>query len=1601
MAVHRFTVAYSEIIPSGSLCSNPTITTANPTCLTIPCSDSSSLDIEINTEDDCGQHCITFILDCSSACSSCGTVEVTKCFCVDSDDCGGCENCTGNVCVSTCAEGKVCDNDTCVDCTTDDECLCNSICVQGSCKCEGGLKKRADGCCVECFDGEDLGNCLICINGTIVAVDCPNGHCNPNTGECQECYNNTHCTGTNECCNAQGTCDCCPGYILDPVSGQCIEQPPCVNAQYCIDYFSPCYYCTEDGCAPIVCPAGFICDSTTGDCVPECGNCPEGYGCINGMCKPCSELSCTGVGLQCQFAEGCHCVGTACEWIDCDLDNVELAWTVTTGTQGQVDPNNPGLPNLAGTTSISPLGLVHEQSPNGSTYMNHQFNLGITNGTSGTWTLYNSPNSSISLGSGTSVSFDLQSTGPNLVGFVVKFVETGTGRTATWGIYRTPTAPLTAPDVWNYEFTSTGKSAGTIGGTPGGVKLCSNNLNFIPTGVTNVVTTGTLNISFISDGKGCLNAYITGCGTWNGDVTALCGGTTVTIPAPELVIDQSSCCDITDPNCDGWGTGEPCGDLTVQNITLVALPTYGSTGSGDGEFLIVADWTTAGLSFLDLFYLDPSDGCWSTASNPAASTNDIQIVTSAGQSPLGPSVSNLSVVATLGDGGCVRLGYTCELKIGGCKKLQGEVCLTECQAFTVDILDLGSNTYKAMPSIQDEAVTYTWSYPGLLNNTGQTVTITPVGGTTTLIVTAKYGATAKCTASDSLVLNTTVAGCTNSAACNYNSGASVDDNSCVLVGNPSYDCALGGFQPGLISALAESTPAVLWKIGGVIYSTNDPIDPGTYTVDVFFNGVQKCSKTLVVPQCYRCNASSICVSAPDGDNNGLYTTIDCDGQCSCSIEINITQVCNNNRSALVITATGDTGSYTVRANDVATGAQVLAPTSFTSAGSVTTQLLCDGIYRVIVEGANCDKSRDYSATCFDCAESTADLSSVSYDCPTNQLFFTIASDPCADSYTVQLLTSALVVKATQSYTSVGAKTIPVGVYPGDGSYIVRLTTNDGCVSNTELVLNCNGTLSPCPITSSSLTYTDDFTNISFTSTFVLSEAGGSYTVGLYSTTGGGATNCINAVPNALISQQTVTGALGSNVVNFPDAVGTPGTGTCYAVVVQRLGTGYGDCNDTAVVLVVPNSAPPVCSIDVTNLAYDTATGNILVSWNGENTSNDLTVEIRVSATPCNAADPIVVNIDGNGEDGLNIPFGPVHQSSAAQCATVTIYDTNEPTCSDSMTLEIAACTCAIVIDDSETFVDSVAETIEVTYTTRCTSGDITVDVSGDATGSAADAAASTNGTEVTNTKIISLTGYPSIGGTVVVEITDDLDVSCIDTQTVVLPQNCTSCAQVAALYLNDGTLTQISNHAGAVVITGSYDLVTDEAAIEADTETEVTIDGGNFCPDATPVDVANSRNAGIAVNQDDTDYQSLDHVLVEHTDWVGTRKFYFTDCGCGIARRCDYTANLSISATATAIQLYYAINDASQDYTGTVSVAITTPQTFNASALANIEAQFLAALTGTSCNSDVAAVTASYDSGTDVLTIVVTGTNAGLGVLHTYESSSVGDVSEFTQSNCV
>lgn len=1617
MAIRRFTVDYNTLIDPGSVCTNPTISYSFPRNITVPCSDSNSVDIEINT-DIPGPYCLTFVIDCTDSCSSCGTIVRERCFCIDPDDCGDCENCTGNLCVSTCLEGKVCDNDHCVGCTDDGDCLCNQECNQGGCGCPVGLKKRADGCCVECFDDEDLGNCLVCDGGVITAKNCPNGHCNPTTGDCSECLNNDHCQGPNECCGGAGKCECCPGFILDPVTDECVPAPPCTSAAQCQEIYGLCSYCTANGCAPKVCPAGQVCDPNTGECVPGCtdGTCPEGYGCLHGRCVPCSELSCTGSGELCEYASGCHCVGINCEYIDCNPELVDLVWGQVPGTPGT--QTSPGLPALQGTINITPNGIVYLQPPTGAGYMDHTFNLSV-NGTSGQWTLYHNPSNSIPLGSGTSISFSLSGTAqngtPNLVGFLVKFVEAGTGRTSTWAVYRTPTAPLVAPNVWNSEYSANGVPPSYSGGTPGSFKLCSTNGNFKPTGVTNVVTTGTLSISFVSDGANCLIAHVTGCGTWNGDVVLSCGGTIITVAAPELSVDPANCCDPANADCGGWGTGEPCTGVNIVPITLVALPTYGLAGSGDGEFMISADWTSAGLSFFDLFYLDPSDGCWSTNN---ANGGDATIVASSGASPFGPSLSNLSTIVTMGDGGCVRLGYTCELRIPGCRKLQGEICLTECQEFTVSIVDLGSNTYKALPSTMDEVVSFEWSYPGLVNNTGQTVTITPIGGSSTLTVIARYGSPTKCTATAQLTFSVSMPGCTNRFACNYSATATLDDGSCVLIGDPGYDCKLGGFQPGLIDANKLTLPLITYSINGNLVTTNTPLNPGDYIVNVLLNGVNKCNKTLRVPQCYNC-VGTVCTPAPLGNNIGRYQGDAACGQgCNNNIQINIIENCVNNGTVLVITATGGSGVYTVTVDKVG-GSQVVPPTTLLTSGTLSTPVLPNGLYRVVVTDGSATNSRDYFANCHDCSEDTTALSNITSSCTGNySLTYTITADQFASFFTVQLLDYLGVPVPGRSMTWTGPGTYghPLGAYPGDGQYTLRITDDLGCSKDYALDLNCNGTLQECPIISASMSYSAGSTGYdNLTAVLDLSESGGTYTVQFYNTTGGGAISCASAsLATPIGSPIAVTGVSGPNTVNYPDAITAPGVPTCYGAVISRSGAGYETCQETVFVLVEPDAAP-ACSGSVTNATYNTATGQTLVSWDFQNTSDSLTVRLDAYASgTCNSGSATTVTSTGNGENGTNIPFLGINQlPGVTQCVKVTVFDENNPTCTATTSFTLPGCTCQITLQESDVVINPGDETADITFTTRCTvNGNVNIDISGDATGSSTITNASTDGTVDTHTVTVALTAYTSTGGTINVELTDDDNGACTITVPVDLPGNCVGCAQIATFSFGDSVVTSIVDIDSNTVVSGSYDMAQPAqiAALEADIRSELIGLGANFC-DEGGVDVGRTGGySGVKVSQDSTDYKDLNYAMTTNAAWVGAKPVFFGDCGCNIGRLCTYSTTIDLSNVILLdsfidIFITYGLN-AGVTYSNTVTLDLgDTTDGISPSEIAALETQLKNALENAAgCNYTVGEVNITFvdTPGSESMTIEVVGTNAGLGVgLASFvDGLASAEYFSFTQSAC-
>lgn len=174
---------------------------------------------------------------------------------------------------------------------------------------EGGLIKVQipDGCTEKCFYGTvtcDDVDCTICdpINITVCPCEltsdceacqtcsdnlcvstCADGEfCDPVDEICVECDVDNPCP-CNQVCVA-GQCVCPPGSPFLDAFGCCSD---CNTANPCDN----CFYCTPNGCEPIVCPVG-VCNPDTGECV-DCN--------MTGDCAGPDECC---VGNSCECCEG-------------------------------------------------------------------------------------------------------------------------------------------------------------------------------------------------------------------------------------------------------------------------------------------------------------------------------------------------------------------------------------------------------------------------------------------------------------------------------------------------------------------------------------------------------------------------------------------------------------------------------------------------------------------------------------------------------------------------------------------------------------------------------------------------------------------------------------------------------------------------------------------------------------------------------------------------------------------------------------------------------------------------------------------------------------------------------------------------------------------------------------------------------------------------------------------------------------------------------------------------------------------------------------------------------------------------------------------------
>ncbi len=370
MAINRkiYEIRLEDISQNGNLCTTPSVTWEEPYCTDVRCfteqTDGTTI-LKVEIPEDCPDPCVYVIIDCLDDCGECEPERIKICPCEVDADCPDCEVCQDNLCVTTCLTGEFCSGGDCVECDDTVPCPCNQVCVNGDCQCPPG-KTNVDskGCCSDCLTDSDCDPCYVCSADGCEPKICPEGVCDPVSGDCVECNGTGDCAGDNECC-ISNECECCFGFVRDSL-GDCVPDPGCLTDADCPD----CYICDSvTGCEPQSCPAGYVFTGTFPCCQKECdcdapacpgvencipiagdvcvctscfgacdanvdcgegcycdngqckpnpcygichngGDCGEGCGCFEGYCYPCESASCQ--TTECAQTSGCECVGINC-----------------------------------------------------------------------------------------------------------------------------------------------------------------------------------------------------------------------------------------------------------------------------------------------------------------------------------------------------------------------------------------------------------------------------------------------------------------------------------------------------------------------------------------------------------------------------------------------------------------------------------------------------------------------------------------------------------------------------------------------------------------------------------------------------------------------------------------------------------------------------------------------------------------------------------------------------------------------------------------------------------------------------------------------------------------------------------------------------------------------------------------------------------------------------------------------------------------------------------------------------------------------------------------------------------------------------------------
>lgn len=311
-----------------------------------PCDNGTCVDCTDEVPCPSGQICVSGKCQCPPSKPFVDSKGICR-ECVTDEQCPPCHICTPDGCVPiVCPEG-VCnpETETCVDCLVANDCGENECCVGNSCNCcPGFVRDFTTGKCVpepDCSKDTDCKECEICVEGTCVPVQCPDGYvcvggvCVP---EC-DCFNKD-CTGNRTClpldsttcfcAPCEGACnesaDCGEGCFCDngecranPCSGACNNGADCGDGCGCLD--GQCVPCESLSCSDTDCSEALGCNCQGQNCVPTVGcnnspcvtsnDCAEGCTCYEGTCVGCDNFPCS--DSSCSDQEGCACNGSDCD----------------------------------------------------------------------------------------------------------------------------------------------------------------------------------------------------------------------------------------------------------------------------------------------------------------------------------------------------------------------------------------------------------------------------------------------------------------------------------------------------------------------------------------------------------------------------------------------------------------------------------------------------------------------------------------------------------------------------------------------------------------------------------------------------------------------------------------------------------------------------------------------------------------------------------------------------------------------------------------------------------------------------------------------------------------------------------------------------------------------------------------------------------------------------------------------------------------------------------------------------------------------------------------------------------------------------------------